>query len=117
MKKFLLLSLLTLSLVGCSTYRLCDQGGHLTVDIENTGWYLFQVIPIAAGNPDAPNVADCRWFSDTVTLENNMKLLDEAVESTDAHGAVNITSSISEENILFVLFSHKIYHTSAELLK
>ncbi len=116
MKKFLLISLAAL-LAGCTSVHMSNEGGHTMVDISNSGWFLFSLLPIASGDPLQPdNAHTCDFFDNTVTLENNMKLLDYAIESNGALHAKDIVSYVTEETILFVVAKHRVYHTSAELV-
>lgn len=115
MKKLCISLLLIPILAGCATVRFCDEGVSM-VDIENTGWYLFNFIPLASGDPNSPNDASCRIFSDTVTLENNLKLLDYAVRKKHALGYRDATSYTTDENALIILLKRRTYHTSAELI-
>ena len=123
MKRLLLLSLLGALLTGCSSVEICREGDHTLVDIENTGWYLFNVIPLAAGNPTRPNAASCRLFTATCTLENNLKMLDFAMRDyiSDPAELVSarygeVVSYTSDESVLFFLFKRHRCHTSAELI-
>ena len=87
-----------------------------TVEITNTGWLLFTCIPIASGNVDNPNSVSTRFFSRTVTLDNNLKLLSGEMARVKATKMANLTSRYTDENILFILLKRRAYHTSAVLL-
>lgn len=101
---------------GCAVIDVSDKGSHTMVSVHNTGWELFSCIPIASGNPDRPNRISCRLFTDTATLENNVKMLDRAVKALDASGYKDLSSSIVDETVLFILVNRRVYHTSAELV-
>jgi len=101
---------------GCSSIKICGVGGHTVAVVENSGWYLFDCIPIASGNPDNPNGHTCKLFSNTVTLESNMKLLDEAVRRAGAKGCKDVVSYTTEENVFIILFGRYYFHTTAELI-
>ena len=88
-----------------------------TVEIENSGWKLFKFIPIASGNVQKPNESSCRWFTDTVTLQNNLNLLEREMKTKGATRFTNLTSRNSEETFLFILLTRNAFHTSAVLLK
>ena len=107
---------LTAILTGCASVDICRKEKTM-VNIENTGWYLFNLIPVASGDPENPNGHTCKLFSDTVTLESNMKLLDYAMEQENAVGVRDLTSSTTEEYVLIILLKRYVYHTSAELIK
>ena len=114
MKRFSACFLLSVLLAGCASVDVSDVGGRKMVSIKNSGWELFSVIPIASGNVDRSG--GCEWFKDTVTLENNIALLDRTVAETGSSGYRSVSSSIVDETVFFVLLSRRIYHTSAELL-
>lgn len=103
------------TLCGCATVRYSDAGGRHMVDIVNSGWYLLNFIPIASGDPELPNENRCRFFKQTATLGNNMKLLDYAVTERKARGVKSIKSYSTDENVLIILFKRHCVHTSAEL--
>lgn len=115
MRRLFLFLLLGTALSGCATIKFCDEGVSM-VDVENTGWFMFDFIPLVSGNPEYPNDKSCRLFSNTVTLENNMKLLDYAVRKKRAVSYRNATSYTTDENALLILFNRHTIHTSAELV-
>ena len=116
-----------LLLAGCTTVRYSTtfhdvkvEDGETPleiVEIENSGWELFKFIPLASGNPEKPNRLSCRWFSNTVTLQNNLNLLEQEMKNRVATRFTNLTSRNSEESFLFILLTRNAYHTSAVLLK
>lgn len=116
-----------LAAAGCVSVRttrayngVAVEGGRApvaTVEIENSGWYLLTFIPLASGNAEAPNAADCRWFSDTVTVENNLKVLREIMLHERVAEVANLTSHRSDEKYLVFLLARRAYHTSAVLVK
>jgi len=127
MKKMRLLAAVLILCAGCATINTADdyhgmgiENGETpieTVEIENTGWLLFQFIPIGSGNPRDPNSASCRLFQNTVTLQNNLNILKDEMERTGATRVANLSSRKTNESIFFVLFTRRAYHTSAVLLK
>ena len=116
-----------LLLAGCTTVRYSTTFNDVKVEdgetpleiveIENSGWELFKFIPLASGNPQKPNRLSCRWFTDTVTLQNNLNLLEQEMKNRVATRFTNLTSRNSEESFLFILLTRNAYHTSAVLLK
>ncbi len=116
-----------LLLAGCTTVRYSTtfhdvkvEDGETPleiVEIENSGWELFKFIPLASGNPQKPNRLSCSWFSNTVTLQNNLNLLEQEMKNRVATRFTNLTSRNSEESFLFILLTRNAYHTSAVLLK
>jgi len=103
-------------LSGCASVRICEQGDRTMVDITNTGWYLLNLIPLASGDPHDPNGCSCMMFRRTVTLENNVKLLDYAVRKTGAESFGSVVSYTTDESVLFFLLKRHVCHTSAELI-
>ena len=102
-------------LAGCSTVTV-SRNGSTMVNIENSGWYLLNFIPIASGNPASPNSFSTRLFSKTVTLENNVKMLDKVIADEGAVAIRDLNSFTIDEHILLILFKRHAYHTSAQLL-
>jgi uncharacterized protein YceK len=94
-----------------------DETPIETVMIENTGWTLFNVIPIGSGNPNLPNECSCRLFEDTTTLQNNLDMLEREMKRVGATRIVNLYSKTLDESIFFLLFTRTACHTSAVLLK
>ena len=127
MKKRRLLAAVLILCAGCATINTADdyhgmgvENGETpieTVEIENTGWLLFQFIPIGSGDPLYPNKNTCRLFKNTVTLQNNLDILKGEMERTGATRLANLNSRKTNESILFILFTRRAYHTSAVLLK
>ena len=113
MKRHSPLSAIALGLLlaaGCVTVRqnrLSD--GSLAVEIHDSGWYVFDVVPIVSGNPDGrwPH-----WFTDDVTPEKTMYVLDRIVAREDPEKIGALTSRSEDENILFFI-NRVSTHTSA----
>ena len=93
-----------------------SRDGATMVSIENSGWYLLNFIPIASGNPARPNSCTTRLFSKTVTLENNVKMLDKVIRDEGAVAVRDINSFTIDEHVLLILLKRHAYHTSAQLL-
>ena len=100
---------------GCATVTVSRDGATM-VNIENSGWYLLNFIPIASGNPARPNSCTTRLFSKTVTLENNVKMLDNVIREEGAVAVRDINSFTVDEHVLLILLKRHAYHTSAQLL-
>ena len=114
MKRFAVI--LTCALLsGCATVTVSREGATM-VNIENSGWYLLDFIPIASGNPERPNASTTRLFSKTVTLENNVKMLDKVIRNEGAVAVRDINSFTVDEHVLLILLKRHAYHTSAQLL-
>lgn len=88
-----------------------------TVEIENTGWLLLKFIPLGSGDPAQPNRKTCRFFRNTVTLQNNLEMLEDEMERIGAKRVANLTSRKTDESVFVILFTRRAYHTSAVLLK
>jgi len=119
MKKLLFAGLAAACLVlfpGCASVDVCHQGKD-TVVIQNSGCFLFCVVPLFSGDPDYPNQAVCNWFENTVKLETNMRLLNEEIEKQGASGARSIVSHKDDDIIIWLLLKRKIFRTSAELVR
>ena len=113
--KWAALSLACALLGGCATVTVSRDGATM-VNIENSGWYLLNFIPIASGNPARPNSCTTRLFSKTVTLENNVKMLDKVIRDEGAVAVRDINSFTIDEHVLLILLKRHAYHTSAQLL-
>ena len=100
---------------GCATVTVSRDGATM-VNIENSGWYLLNFIPLASGNPARPNSCTTRIFSKTVTLENNVKMLDTVIRDDGAVAVRDINSFTIDEHVLLILLKRHAYHTSAQLL-
>ena len=100
---------------GCATVTVSRDGATM-VNIENSGWSLLNFIPIASGNPARPNSCTTRLFSKTVTLENNVKMLDKVIRDEGAVAVRDINSFTIDEHVLLILLKRHSYHTSAQLL-
>lgn len=125
MKK--LFMLLSLACMGCASInRATDYHGMgietgeppiETIEIENTGWLLFKCIPLGSGEPLRPNECSCRFFTNTVTLQNNLEMLEGEMQRVGAKRVANLTSRKTDETVFIILLTRRAYHTSATLLK
>ena len=111
------LAALTLVLLaGCCSYDVAVDGNRKVVFAQNTGWFLLGFIPIASGDPEYANQEVSLWFCDSLTLEVNQMLLDEAARKHGARDFRNLSSYTSSEPVMFFLFKRKIFNSSAELV-
>lgn len=125
--KSLIPLLLALVCAGCATiHRATDYHGMgiedgdpplETIEIENTGWLLFKCIPLGSGDPLRPNEKTCRFFRNTVTLQNNLEMLEDEMERVGASRVANLTSRKTDESMFILLLTRRSYHSSAVLLK
>lgn len=123
----LLLSLAAVVVTGCATVSrvpcegsVCAEDGLTpveTVEISNTCWFFLACLPIAGGDVDDPNGWTCSPFSDTATLENQMKMLQAEAERVGAKKAVDVTTLTTDEDVFLFVFLRDKIHTSALLLK
>lgn len=107
---------LAIILTGCATVETSDVGGRHMVVVSNSGWYLFNLIPIASGNPEKVNKVSCSLFSETATLENNYKILDDIIKSSGAKSVKSLKSFWNDESVLVILMKRHVIHTTAELV-
>jgi len=101
---------------GCASVDVCTQGAN-TVVVQNSGCYLFYVVPLFSGDPDYPNQSVCNWFENTVKLETNMRLLNEESEKLGVRDIRNVVSHKDDDVIIWLLLKRKIFRTSAELVR
>lgn len=123
--RFSLFSLLLCT--GCTTVRYAtvfngarvDGGARAlaSVEVENSGWFLFGFIPLASGEPLSPDACACRLFENTVTLENNYSVLMRLAKEKGAAAVANMTSHWTDESAFIILLKRRAYHTSAVLVK
>ena len=88
-----------------------------TVHIMNTNWRLLSFIPIVSGDPQNPNGWSCLWFTDAVTLQNQMAMLESEVRRAGASRAENVFTECNSESVFVFLLQHEKMHTSAVLVK
>ena len=88
-----------------------------TVEVENSGWFLLTFIPIASGDPQSPNEVSSQWFTDTVTVGNNIKVLKDVMRRERVTEVANLTTHCSDEKYLVFILARRAYHTSAVLLR
>lgn len=127
MRSVLFVAVSILLMTGCtSVKRLTDCHGVKVedgmtpvevVDIYNTNWLLLSWLPIASGDPDCPDEVTAVPFRNTVTLENQMKMLEREVERCGARKAINVMSITTDESAVFFLLMREKYHTTAVLVK
>ena len=112
---------------GCATVdrldsKLCEKTYDGMVPVEvvqgmNTNWRLLACIPLGSGNPDHPNRCKCSMFTNTVTLDNQLRMIEAEAKRVGAKRAVDVTSDSSKESVLFFLLKREKLHTSAVLVK
>ena len=81
------------------------------VEVETTGWYLFDIFPIVSYDP----IDGLHWFKDNVDAYTNMKLLDKEISDRHAESVGPIVSHETDEGILMFLLNRHAFRTSAVL--
>ena len=119
--------LIALACAGCATIqRATDYHGSRiengetpieTLEIENTGWLLFKFIPLGSGDPTRPNSSSSLLFRNTVTLQNNLDMLEAEMKRVKSSRVINLSSRKTDETIFLILLTRRAYHTSAVLLR
>ena len=115
MKKSILCALLA-ALCGCCSVKICKEGGKDMVKVENESFRFLGCLAIWSGDPEYPNQQVTLWFCDSLLLDVNMMLLDDAMRKHGYSSFRNISTYQTNEGMLF-LFSRKTFHTSAELVR
>ena len=114
--RFIAILLLAVVFAGCATVGYSNRGGKKIIEVSNSGWYLFNIIPLVSGNPDKLNSCSPIFFSKTATLENNIKILNDVVSRAGASGVMTLKSSWDDESMFVILCKRHVIHTSAELV-
>lgn len=120
--------ILLFATAGCATVRTAtdfkgvkqEHGENViaTISIENYGWFLFNLVPLVCGEPRLPNNNECRLFENTVTLENNIYMLEKEMKRLGATRCINVSTHHDNSQTGFLLFFfRRLYHTSAVLIK
>ena len=112
---------------GCATVDRLDgefctstaDGGEVVevVQVMNTNWLLLSFIPLVSGDPRRPNECSCSWFYNSVTLRNQMRMLEAEAKRVGATRAVNVFTDANSESAFFLLLKRAKMHTSAVLVK
>ena len=85
-----------------------------SVVVENWGVYLFNKWPIVCGDPE--NVGSTVFFKDTVSLENNCRLVDEEMRRVGASVPMDYKSELDEVGSTGLwIFWKKVLVTSASV--
>lgn len=116
MRNVLIFFLAGLLMSGCATVEISDEGGREMVVISNSSWYLFNLIPLASGNPEKVNKVSCSLFSEKATLENNIKILDEIAKESGVKTVKSLKSFWTDESIFIIFMKRHVIHTSAEFV-
>lgn len=84
-----------------------------TVEIETNGWFLFDVIPIASGDP----AGGCRWFRDTLHPQTNLDVIDGIIRREGATHIGSMTSHETTEGVIPLVLNRHTFRTSVTLLR
>ena len=116
MKKILLFALLAATLCGCCSYEIRKEGGKDIVLVENESFRFLGCFSIWSGDPEYPNRQVTLWFCDSLLLDVNMMLLDDAMRQ-NGYSSFQTISTYKTSEDMFFLFSRKKLYTSAELIR
>ena len=116
MKKLALLALAA-ALSGCCTVKFSHEGGRDMVEVTNSSLKLFGAVPLVSGDPEYPNKEVCVWFCDSLLLDVNMMLLDDAMRKHGYRSFRDISSYKTHESCFLFILKRDVFHTSAELLR
>ena len=117
------------ALAGCAAIQTSHDFRDLKLDgqpepvavvaVQNSGWYLFGCLPLLCGDPGAASdSASIHIFSDSVTLENNMKALARVCEREHATNEVNLVSRVRDDLAIgLFVFGRRMVFTSAVITK
>lgn len=118
---------LALTLCGCSSVKRISDFRDIkvddglvpieTVDIYNSNWLLLALLPIASGDPDNPDGWTTCFFRNKATVENQIKMLENEAKRVGASRAINVSTTMTDESFLSILFLREKCHTSAVLVK
>ena len=86
------------------------------VEISNANLLLLSLLPLASGDPDAPNAGAFRWFTDTLTVANQVQMLEAEAARVGATRAVEVATLKTDEALFFFLLQRTKMHTSAILV-
>lgn len=125
MKNLIFAICLSLAGFGCTTVHISRSFPKInelspiqpaaSIVVENYGYYLFGFVPIICGDTSNPNSTSCDWFTDTVTIDNNVKLVKR---EADKFGSEVILGDLKTEtkssgSFSAWIFWRKIITTSA----
>lgn len=128
MTRAILLVALLAACAGCSTTvtrlpppaALAREPGVVpieSVEVSNANLLLLSFIPIASGDPTSPNAGASLWFTDTLSVANQFRMLEAEAARVGATRAVEVTTLKTDESLLFFLLQREKMHTSAILVK
>lgn len=116
-RSFGALAIVPLLLSGCVSVDVTKDGGRETVLIENSVCKIFCSLPLVSGDPDYPNQEVGTWFENTMTLETNLRLLDQTVCEQGARTFKDLQSYRADEQIIPFILKRYMLYTSAEIVR
>ena len=88
-----------------------------TVQVMNSSWSLFCLLPLASGNVDSPDCVSCIPFRDSVNLKNQMKMIEAEAKRCGATCARHVVTYEDDEDLFLILLLRRKIHTSAILVR
>ena len=88
-----------------------------TVQVMNSSWLLLCLLPLASGDVDSPDEVSCRPFRDSVSLENQIKMIEAEAEKCGASRAMHVVTYEGDEDVFLLLLLRRKIHTSAVLVR
>lgn len=123
----LLMSFMLLCAAGCATVTRIAPGPGArtaegeeiveTVQVMNTSWSFLCLLPLASGDIDSPDRVSCRPFRDTVSLANQVRMIEAEAGRCGASRAVHVVTYEDDEDVFLLLFLRRKMHTSAALVR
>ena len=120
-------SLLLVCAAGCATVaRIAPEPGARTaegdeivetVQVMNTSWSLLCLLPLASGDVDSPDGVSCSPLRDTVSLTNQVRMIEAEAGRCGASRAVHLVTYEGDEDVFLLLFLRRKMHTSAVLVR
>lgn len=88
-----------------------------TVQVMNSSWSLLCLLPLASGDVDSPDCVSCRPFRDSVSLGNQLKMIEAEAEKCGASRATHVVTYEDDEDVFLILLLRRKMHTSAVLVR
>lgn len=112
---------------GCAIVtRIPSESGALTaegdeiietVQAMNSSWSLLCLLPLASGDVDSPGCVSCRPFRDSVSLDNQLRMIEAEAEKCGATRATHVVTYEDDEDVFLILLLRRKMHTSAVLVR
>lgn len=102
-------------LAGCATVNVWHEGDRTICEVSDSAWYLFDRRPIGSGDVNRPNERAWVCGRDTVSHDNNMKLVAWAMEREGADTLGPTEQKWHKTDIVPLALQRYTLHTYAEL--